>query len=190
MTSRPTRFGRWLAFTAAFGLVAVAAVACKKDGAPAASGGGAAAEGAAKKAPPAVRDGLSEDWRLDHPDCPDARKVTTPVEGTPEATLWQVFQAASGPDTEEGFQKFYAAMDPDKYTEEWARAQFWERSRGHVSKYVESETDPSFIVCRTEPKSETRTKLYIFSKDSTKTHTPCGLEKIGDGPWKIEFFTP
>lgn len=152
---------------------------CKKDEPPPAP----------QKKEPVVRDGLSEDWRLDHPECAEARKIETAEPGTPEALLLQVFAAASGPASEEKFQQFYAVLDPEKYTEEWARTQFWERIRTHVDKYVEGPDRPTYIVCREDRKSDEQTKLFVFSKVSSKSHTPYGFRKR-DGQWRIEFFTP
>lgn len=179
MTAGGDRDGRWIRFAVGVALL-MAAVACKKEEPP---------PQPEKKAEPAVKDGLGEDWRLDHPECAEARKIEKAEPGSPEALLRQVFEAASAPDSEESFQKFYAALDPEKYTDQWARTEFWGRIRTHVDKYVEGPQDPTYIVCREDRRSDEQTKLFVFSKVSSKSHTPYGFRKR-DGQWRIEFFTP
>jgi hypothetical protein len=170
----------WLPTLLACGLLLVV-TGCKKDE--------PAPPQARQKAEPVIKDGLSEDWRLDHPECSEARKIEKPAPDSPEALLRQVFAAASGPDDAAGFQRFYETLDAEQYTEEWARSQFWGRIREHVAKYVESPQDPTYIVCREDRRSDEQIKLYVFSKEKQKTHTPYGFRKR-DGQWRIEFFTP
>jgi len=177
VSSRAMR--RWLPLAVAGGLW-LAAVGCQKDQPPAQ---------AQKKKEPVVVDGLSEDWRLDNPECAQGRKVDQVAPGSPEAVLRQVFEAATGPDDEAGFQKFYATLDPEQYTEEWAKTEFWGRIRQHVEKYVGGPQDLTFIVCREDRKSDEQTKLFVYSKEKSKTPPPYGLRKR-DGQWRIEFFTP
>lgn len=143
----------------------------------------------ATPAEPAVRDGLTRDWRTLNSECASGRRVEKPQPGSADEVLWQVYGAALAADDDASFARFYALLDSDRYTEDWAKTQFWSRLRSHVTKYVAAPDNPSFIVCREEKKSEDQIKIFVFSSDPKKSHTPYGLKKI-DGAWRIEFFTP
>ena len=133
--------------------------------------------------------GLSDDWRREHPECTDAKRVTVPDPSSPEAVILDVFRAALEPDTEEAFQHFYATLDADMYDEPFARRQLWPRLRQHVASYVEGPDDPSYVLCRTVRKEgrDDYLKIFVFSKVRTKSHPPIAFVRKDDR-WIIEFF--
>ena len=171
--------------------LALGATGCKDKG-----GGGSKKSSSSRVTPtgpeePEMRDGLDSDWRLEHSECKKARKIESPDPGSAEETLRLMFAVASGPDSEEAFQKFYGFLHPERYAEDFARRQFWGRIREHVAKYVESPDDPTYIICREQTKSgrDDYIKYYVFSKVKSKSHTPYALVRVGES-WLIEFFTP
>ena len=161
---------------------------CSDKGKP---GSGSGKSGSGSSLPPEerIRDGLSDEWRLDHPECTHAKKVTSPDPGSPEEVVLNVYRAALAPDTEEAFQQFYAQLDDTKYSEEEARRHFWGRLREHVDKYVEGPDDPTYILCRIAKKTgrEDYVKLFVLSKVKTKSNPPYGMVQRGNR-WVIEFF--
>jgi hypothetical protein len=132
----------------------------------------------------------SEKIKVD-PRCELNEKVEAPDENSAEWVIHELYTAAASTgDDEANFQRFYKHFDAST-AEKWARDQYWPRLKTHVSKYIDGDAEVgiSFTICERRQETPDSVKLFIRSKDSSKSNPPITLKKMPDGTHKIVFFT-
>lgn len=120
--------------------------------------------------------------------CPEGKVVSLGDRDSPEGTLFLAFQAAMGPDDDQGFQAFRALWHPDALTTH-LREQIWPRIREHVGKYVAGPGDATYTACRRVELGGGRVKVFARSAAPEKSDPPTILLSTESG-WVIEVMTP
>lgn len=123
------------------------------------------------------------------PRCELGEVVSAPAEGTPEWVIRDILTAATGPEGEAGFDRFFKHFKGEK-DEAWVRRQYWPRAREHASKYLEEGDGVVYTICRRKEQPDGGLKIFIKSHEATKSNPPITVKKNADGVWKVVFYTP
>jgi hypothetical protein len=124
-------------------------------------------------------------------ECELSETIKAPEEGSPEALIKNLLEAASSPeDDEASFEKFYAQFPASKNRSE-VKSLYWPRARTHAKKYlVAGEEGVVFMVCRRVDQPKGGVKLFIKSFDEDKSNPPIGFAKDESGKYKVSVYTP
>ncbi len=126
------------------------------------------------------------------PRCQLSEKVTAPAEGSPEWVLQELYTAATSPDDDASFQRFYRHFDATSTAEQWARTQYWPRIRQHVAKYLDNPgaSPAHFTLCERRVEGADTIRFSIRSNDPQKTNPPITIRKDpASGQQKVIFFS-
>lgn len=120
--------------------------------------------------------------------CPEGRRIESGDTSSPAGTVFLAYQTALRGDDPEAFETFYSLFLPEKRRED-VRRELWGRLREHVRKYTASDTDASYVLCRSVPLGPDRVKIFVKCNDPHKSDPPIVLQNV-DGVWKIDVLTP
>jgi len=120
--------------------------------------------------------------------CPHGKKVSSGDLSEVGGALFVAYSAALKGSDPDALNRFLSAFAPDVDRRHIERYIF-PKVREHVKKYVNSENDPSFVICRIENQSEDRVKVFVRSNDPRKSDPPAILVRV-DGKWFLEAMTP
>ena len=125
------------------------------------------------------------------PRCQLSEKVTTPATGSPEWVIQELYSAATAPDDDASFQRFYKHFEPST-EERWARTQYWPRLRQHVAKYLDNpgSSPAHYTICERRAEGPETTRFSIRSQDPQKSNPPITIRKDpASGRALVTFFS-
>ena len=121
-------------------------------------------------------------------DVEEATLITAPAEGSPEAVIRLLIEAAMNPDEAAGWETtkalLHSSMQTARALKSYREMNF-PASRRKVALFTPDDTKPDFRIARTTHPAPDKIKIFVHNEKSMPT--PCILRKDPEagGAWRV-----